>query len=149
MFGLHALRRLFNPGVVSNEDRVATLEELLRSGSVAVISAACCDAMSTPKDEELVRNLTQALEAAAGPSRSVAFGTLTGTRQQLRAQASTLDGVALAFRDQLGALFQTQGLAAFPLVLVDGRLAFYGGVPSVQAIAERLAAGPSPHQASA
>ena len=137
MFGLQALRQLFNPTSASPSGNAARLEELLRSGSVAVISAACCDAMSTPKDEELAANLTAALEST-NLKRPVAFGTLTETRQQLRDVGSALDSVAVEFRNQLGALFQTQGLAAFPLLLVDGRVAFYGGVPSIGAIAEKL-----------
>lgn len=137
MFGLQALRQLFNPTSAAATGDTVRLDELLGKGSVAVVSAACCDAMSTPKDEELAANLSSALEST-NLQRPVAFGTLTGTRQQLRDAGSALDSVALDFRDQLSALFQTEGLAAFPLLLVDGRVAFYGGVPSVEAIAEKL-----------
>jgi hypothetical protein len=137
MFGLQALRNLFNPASASAGEGSAPLSELLGRGTVAVISASCCDAMSTPKDEALAANLDTALERT-GLKRTVAFGTLTGTREHLRAQASTLDGIALEFRNQLGALFQTRGLAAFPLLLVDGRVVFYGGIPSAEAIAEKL-----------
>jgi hypothetical protein len=139
MFGLQALKQMFNPHSSSTTIEAASLAEMLDSGSVALISAACCDAMSTPRDEELAANLAAAMKQA-GLARPVAFGTLTGTRQQLRDRASTLEGPALAFRDQLGALFQTEGLAAFPLLLVGGRIAFYGGVPSVEAIADKLVA---------
>lgn len=137
MFGLQALRQLFNPTYASPSGNTARLDELLSSGSVAVISAACCDAMSTPKDEELAANLTAALEST-NLKLPVAFGTLTETRQQLRDAGSALDSVAVEFRNQLGALFQTQGLAAFPLLLLDGRVAFYGGVPSIGDIADKL-----------
>jgi hypothetical protein len=138
MFGLQALRKLFNPSSAPTTADTSTLDDMIGRGSVAVISAACCDAMSTPKDEELAANLVAALDKAS-LQRPVAFGTLTGTRQQLRDAGSTLEGVALEFRNQLGALFQAEGLAAFPLLLVDGRIAFYGGVPSVDAIAQKLA----------
>jgi hypothetical protein len=137
MFGLQALRQLFNPTPAAATGDTARLEELFSRGSVAVVSAACCDAMSTPKDAELAGNLASALERE-NLQRPVAFGTLTGTREQLRDAGSTLDGAGLDFRNQLGALFQTQGLAAFPLLLIDGRIAFYGGVPSIDAIAEKL-----------
>ncbi|WOB10924.1 hypothetical protein [Piscinibacter gummiphilus] len=137
MFGLQALQQLFNPTSASTRCDSARLEELLSRGSVAVVSAACCDATSTPKDEELAANLGSALERT-NLQRPVAFGTLTGTRQQLRDAGAAINAVALDFRNQLGALFQNQGLAAFPLLLVDGRIAFYGGVPSIDAIAEKL-----------
>jgi hypothetical protein len=138
MFGLHALRQMFNSTQTSIAGETATLEDMLSNGTVAVVSAACCDAMSTPRDEELAANLAAALNTT-GLTRPVALGTLTSTRQQLRDQASTLKGCAVEFRDHLGSLFQTEGLAAFPVLLVDGKIAFYGGVPSVTAIAEKLA----------
>lgn len=137
MLGLHALRQLFNRAAASPDGASASLDELLGSGRVAVLSAACCDAMSLPRDEALAANLAAAM-AGTTPERPVAFGTLTDTRRQLREAGPALGSVALDFRDQLSALFQTQGLAAFPLLLVDGRVAFYGGVPSVEAIAEKL-----------
>lgn len=137
MFGLQALRQLFNPTSAATTGATAHLADLLGRGSVAVVSAACCDATCTPKDEELAAHLGSALERTH-LQRPVAFGTLTGTQKQLREAGSALDGIALDFRHQLGALFQSQGLAAFPLLLVDGRIAFYGGVPSIDAIAEKL-----------
>lgn len=146
MLGLQSLRKLFHPASASTPGDTAPLSALLGPGSVAVISAACCDAMSLPKDEELATQLAAALEST-GLQRPVAFGTLTGTREQLREAGSSLQGAALDFRNQLGALFQTEGLAAFPLLLVDGRIAFYGGVPSHDALAEKLRstlAGPGP-----
>lgn len=148
MLGLPSLRKLFNPVTTSTTSHTATLDELLGRGAVAVISAACCDAMSTPRDEALAANLVAAL-ANANLQRPIAFGTLTGTRAQLRDAGSALEGTMLDFRNQLGALFQTEGLAAFPLVLIDGRIAFYGGVPTVGALAERLTStlagkGPAP-----
>lgn len=137
MYGLQALRRLFHPTSAPTTGDTATLDELLARGSVAVISAACCDAMSLPKDEALAASLAAALERA-GLQRPVAFGTLTGTREQLREAGSSLQGAALDLRNQLGALFQTEGLAAFPMLLVDGRIAFYGGVPSLDTLTEKL-----------
>lgn len=139
MFGLQALRQLFNPTSTATTGATAHLDELLGRGSVAVVSAACCDATCTPKDEELAAHLGSALERTR-LQRPVAFGTLTGTQKQLRDAGSALEGVALDFRNQLGALFQTQGLGAFPLLLVDGRIAFYGGIPSIDAIADKLTA---------
>lgn len=148
MFGLQALKDLFNPTSAATAGPGARLDDLLRSGGVAVISAACCDATSTPKDEALATHLAAAMKATS-LERPVACGTLTDTRQQLRNAGASLDRVALDFRDQLSALFQTEGLAAFPLLLVDGRVAFYGGVPGVEAIAEKLRSSLSGERAGA
>ena len=35
-------------------------------------------------------------------------------------------------------LFQAKGLSIFPLLIINGRVAFYGGVPPIAQIEERL-----------
>jgi hypothetical protein len=67
-------------------------------------------------------------------------------RHQLRELGTQIEGPAAAFRDDLATLFQTQGLAAFPLLIVDGRIAFYGGVPSTETIELKLLSQPGSEQ---
>ena len=136
MSPLQSLRHFFKR---STDTSAVDIVGLLGPGQVLLLSAACCDAMSSPKDDELAANLSEAM-ALTGLNYTVALTTLTDTQKQLRAHGASLDGIAATFRDQLGSLFQTHGLAAFPLLLVEGQLAFYGGVPSPQAIAQRLSA---------
>ncbi|MGY4828574.1 hypothetical protein ACVNIS_08360 [Sphaerotilaceae bacterium SBD11-9] len=140
MSPLQSLRRLFGGSADEAPTASKDIVKLLGPGHVVVLSAACCDAMSSPKDDEMAANLAQAMELAGG-NYTIALATLTDTQKQLRAHGTALEGIASTFRDQLSTLFQTQGLAAFPLLLVEGQLAFYGGVPSPKAIAQRLTAG--------
>lgn len=35
-------------------------------------------------------------------------------------------------------LFQANGLSIFPLLIINGRVAFYGGIPTAEMIQERL-----------
>ena len=148
MSPLQSLRHLFNRSSDKTPTAANDIVSLLGPGQLVVLSAACCDAMSSPKDDELAVNLAQAMELA-GNNYTSALATLTDTQKQLRAHGAALDDVASTFRDQLNSVFQTQGLAAFPLLLVDGQLAFYGGVPSPQAIAQRLSGRGAPPLTSA
>ncbi|MBI5257762.1 MAG: hypothetical protein HY855_14760 [Burkholderiales bacterium] len=137
MFGKNVLRRILGTPEAGQAPDGATLQALLRTGQVGIISAACCDAMSSPKDEQLINNLSQAM-ASTGGEGEVIVSTITATRQQLRAIGPQADAQVETFKDELSALFQTHGLGVFPLLVVDGRIAFYGGVPSPEAIAQRL-----------
>ena len=148
MSPLQSLRHFFGGSPDEAPTAAEDIVKLLGPGQLVVLSAACCDAMSSPKDDEMALNLAQAMELAGG-NYTIALTTLTDTQKQLRAHGAALEGIASTFRDQLSSLFQTQGLAAFPLLLVDGQLAFYGGVPSPQAIAHRLAGGSAPPQTGA
>ena len=139
MFSTKTLRRFFEPGSTGpSAPGSAPLHALLGAGRVGILSAACCDAMSRPKDEQLARHLAEAMQHT-GSQRPVVQATLTATRQQLRELGSAADTATAAFQDELSSVFQTHGLAAFPLLIVDGQIAFYGGVPSPDAIASSLA----------
>jgi hypothetical protein len=141
MFTTTLLRRLFKQDGRPARQAPLELHELLGPGRVGVLSAACCDANSAARDEQLRANLASALQQTGSHHRPV-HSTLTLARHQLRQLGTRIDGPAAAFRDDLATLFQTHGLAAFPLLIVDGRIAFYGGVPSTEAIGHKLLSQP-------
>lgn len=114
-----------------------TLKALLEATNIGVLSAACCDTTAGAKDQALLSNLQQALQAE-GDQRAVVFETITSAQKHMR----TLQAVAGPEQQKLiarvVALFQANGLSIFPLLIIDGRVAYYGGAPSVEAIRERL-----------
>lgn len=116
-----------------------TFKALLEASNVGVLSAACCDSTAAAKDQALMANLQQAMQAE-GDQRAVIFETITSAQKHIR----TLQAVAGAEQHKLiggvVALFQANGLSIFPLLIIDGRVAYYGGAPTVEAIRERLQA---------
>lgn len=137
MFNLQSLRQRFRRDA-SAEVPSPALDDLLAPGRLVIMSAACCDATCAPRDAEMAENLALALRQADSGA-SVTVATLTDTQRQLKALGADAVGAVAQLRDQLGGVFRAHGLAAFPLLLVDGRVAFYGGIPSVDAIVARLA----------
>jgi hypothetical protein len=142
------LRRLFKRDGLPAHSAPLEIHELLGRGRVGVLSAACCDASSAARDAQLQANLASALHKTGSHRRPV-HSTLTVARHQLRELGTQIEGPAAAFRDDLATLFQTQGLAAFPLLIVDGRIAFYGGVPSTETIELKLLSQPGSEQVRA
>jgi hypothetical protein len=139
------LRRLLKREGQPTHRAPLEIHELLGRGRVGVLSAACCDASSAARDEQLQANLASALQKTGSRQRPV-HSTLTVARHQLRELGTQVDGPVAAFRDDLATLFQTRGLAAFPLLIVDGRIAFYGGVPSTEIIELKLLSQPGSEQ---
>lgn len=143
MFNASSLLRFFKSGCSTGSCDTAqsNVQELLSHQKVGILSASCCDATTQAKDEQLASNLSAAMEKA-GVERQVVFSTITATRQQLRDLGAQVDDDVKTFKENLAGLFQGQGLSAFPILMVDGKIAFYGGVPSVDMIAQKLQAPP-------
>lgn len=143
MFNASSLLRFFKPSCSAGscETDSGSVQELLSKEKIGILSASCCDASTQSKDEQLASNLSAAMERA-GIERQVVFSTITATRQQLRDLGTQVGDDVKTFKENLAGLFQGQGLAAFPMLLLNGKIAFYGGVPSVDMIAQKLQAPP-------
>jgi hypothetical protein len=126
---------------------VDDLLALLSKDNIGILSAVCCDAKTGAKDEELHANLVQAMEKA-GVSRPVVASTITATRQNLRELGAQANDDQKQFKDNLAMLFQSNGLAAFPMLIINGRIAFYGGVPSADMIQQKLQSSSCPMAAA-
>lgn len=118
-------------------DDAEAVRALLDRENVGILSASCCDATSAPRDEELKANLLQAMQDA-GMERAVVCQTITTAQRHLRELSGTVDGPQKQLIANVTTLFQSHGLGIFPLLIIHGRVAFYGGVPSVEQIRQRL-----------
>jgi hypothetical protein len=123
----------------STPDEAAGFQALLDARHIGVLSAACCDATAAGKDEALQANLQQAM-AAERDTRPVVMQNITSAQRHLRALGADTPAPQRQLVDSVVSLFQSHGLAVFPLLIVDGRVAFYGGAPSVELIRAKLRA---------
>lgn len=111
---------------------------LLAPGGVGILTARCCDPGAVAGDERLLQALEEARNRR-GLDFTVTVETITAAHKSLRALSGALNGPQQRLVEQLMALFQTKGLAMFPVLIIDGKLAFYGGVPTAAMIEEKLA----------
>jgi hypothetical protein len=125
------------PCCASATSDLSTVQALLDKHNVGILSAACCDATSAPKDEQLKTNVLQAMQASADV-RPLVIETITAAQRHLRELGATADDSQKRLVANVVTLFQTHGLSIFPILIINGRVAYYGGVPSAQMIQERL-----------
>lgn len=143
MFKTASLSRLFQPccaAPAAAGDDTGTLHALLAPGSIGLLSARCCDSRMRQADDRLAAQVNAA-QARAGTRRPLHLATITAARGQLAALDEHAEPVALRLKDSVATLFQRHGLAAFPVLLVDGEIAFYGGTPELDALVQRLQTG--------
>lgn len=125
------------PCCATGSSDASAMKALLDKNNVGILSAACCDSTAGPKDEGLKQNLLKAMEQASDP-RAVIVETITNAQQHMRTLEAQADAGQKQLIQNVVALFQANGLSIFPLLIVNGRVAFYGGVPSVEMIQEKL-----------
>lgn len=137
MFKPSALLSWLVPCCATGSSDPGAMKALLDKNNVGILSAACCDSTAGPKDEDLKQNLLKAMEQA-GDQRAVIVETITSAQQHMRTLESQADASQKQLIQNVVALFQANGLSIFPLLIVNGRVAYYGGVPSVEMIQEKL-----------
>jgi hypothetical protein len=136
MFKPSALLSMLLPCCATSSDPSA-MKALLDKNNIGILSAACCDSGAGAKDESLKKNLQDAM-AKSGDTRAVIVETITAAQQHMRALDAHADVGQKQLIQNVVALFQANGLGIFPLLIVNGRVATYGGVPSAQMIHEHL-----------
>jgi hypothetical protein len=137
VFKPSALLSWLVPCCATGSSDPGAMKALLDKNNVGILSAACCDSTAGPKDEGLKQNLLKAMEQA-GDQRAVIVETITSAQQHMRTLESQADAGQKQLIQNVVALFQANGLSIFPLLIVNGRVAYYGGVPSVEMIQEKL-----------
>ncbi len=113
------------------------VQDLINKEKIGILTASCCDHTMQAKDQELLFNLSTAMKNAS-IERQIVCATITSARQQFQDLGSQVGDDMNSFKESLNGLFQGQGLAAFPMLLIEGKIAFYGGVPSVELISDKL-----------
>lgn len=113
--------------------------QLLERGHIGYLSASCCNPSAAVADQQLVDNVQQALNNLQLPLE-LQKETLTGAQASMRSAMGQLSLKQSAVAAKIMSLFSTRGLSAFPCLFIDGELAFYGGIPTVQEIEDYMRA---------
>lgn len=125
------------PCCATSSSDPSTMQALLDKNNIGILSAACCDSTAGPKDEALKVSVRQAMENT-GDRRAVVVETITSAQQHMRALEAQADLGQKLLIQNVVTLFQANGLSIFPLLIINGRVAFYGGVPTIASIEQRL-----------
>lgn len=137
MFNAQSLLSRLMPCCATGSTDAGTIKALLDKDSIGILSAACCDATAAPKDENLRSNLLEAMENVR-ETRPVVIATITSAQRHMREVEGQADAAQKRLIGSVTSLFQANGLSIFPLLIVNGRIAYYGGVPSVEMIQQTL-----------
>jgi hypothetical protein len=114
-----------------------SLRRALGPEVAVVVSASCCTTGTAEVDERTFLHCQQAL-AEAGLGWPVMKVTISDAQATLGRVASQLDERQRALAQQVTQLFMTQGLSAFPLLIVDQHVVSYGGVPGVDLLRQAV-----------
>jgi hypothetical protein len=112
--------------------------EILRPGGLAVLSASCCNPTAHAVDEQLLGRLRSACEAVGRDPLSIRVETITDCRAAISRLMPNLEEREGALVQKITALFMSSGMDVFPMVIVDGELAFYGGAPEQDKLEGKL-----------
>lgn len=143
---LHFLCKLFcgsgssstSGGGKSDTQLDNSLRDVLKEDAIAIISASCCAPMAGAKDEALKNNIVAALKDS-GRSAAYSFISITDAQRILPRIAGELDPAAQRVVSQIQMLVSSQGFSIFPILVIDRKVTFYGGIPTPDMIREKLA----------
>jgi hypothetical protein len=124
-------------GTVFSTRTDSRIPTILARGNVGYLSASCCNPAAVPDDERLVANVKAAMQDLS-LDLEIHKETLTHAQAGMRSAKARLSPEQMAVVNKVTSLFATRGLDAFPMLFVDGDLAFYGGLPSAAEIAEHM-----------
>lgn len=101
--------------------------------SIVILSSFCCNPLSYGADEKLKDAVQQAL-AQIGRNAKVHVLSITDAQ---RSRADLEDSHKPLLND-IQSIFQSHGLRAFPALIINGGLAFYGGTPEISELRKKL-----------
>lgn len=103
----------------------------MKSLPVVLVSGACCNPALRGTEQQMKKKLEEALTQLG----------IAGGVKELPASAALFGGVPPKLLEEIKPLVGQFGMAAFPLVFVQGKVLFYGGtVPPLDEITSKLAA---------
>ena len=133
-----ALCRVFC-GSQNSNDALVKLRATMGADSVGIISASCCAPLAAKQDDTLRANVEIALQET-GTTLPVTLISITEAQKALaKVKNGELEPAEHRLVEQIQSLVATQGLSIFPILIVDRKLAFYGGVPEPDKIVSKLA----------
>lgn len=125
-------------GSQNSNDALVSLRAVMRSDSIGIISASCCAPLAAKQDDILRANVEIALEET-GAALPVTLISITEAQKALtRVKNGELEPSEYRLVEQIQSLVATQGLSIFPILIVNRKLAFYGGVPGPEKIVSKL-----------
>jgi hypothetical protein len=123
------------------DERVHSLRSILSDHGIGIVSASCCAPMAAQNDKALEKNLHQALvESDRAPDYQVI--SITDAQKALGKLKQELTPAQQRLVMQIQGMVSTQGFSVFPILMLGGRIAYYGGLPTPEMIAEKLPSAP-------
>ncbi|NOU18586.1 MAG: hypothetical protein HOO91_13605 [Bacteroidales bacterium] len=92
--------------------------------SLLMVSASCCNPLAIPTDEKMKKRLNNVLSELKIESK-LHVVTLTSAQSVLKQLDKKYESVAA----EIMGIFQSKGLGGFPILIINNKVAFYGGVP--------------------
>jgi len=124
------------------DDRVDSLRSILSEQGTGIVSASCCAPMAAQNDKALEQNLRRAL-ADAGRSSHYQVISITDAQKAVGKLKQELSPAQHRLVMQIQGMVATQGFSVFPILMLGGQIAFYGGLPTPEMIAEKLPPAPA------
>ena len=113
------------------------LSSVIEPGAISVVSASCCSSTSAVNDDAMLNTVRDYIDRE-GLNKNINFITITDAQKALPELSKSLNAQQTQLVGQIQTLFTTQGLNVFPLLIVDQNIAFYGGIPTVDMLSEKL-----------
>lgn len=99
---------------------------------ILIISGGCCYAQLKNEEAKLEQNLVEALNGVAGLKANVKLIALSEAKKIM----DSLDG---GITSRISSLIDKHGsLSALPFILINGAIAFFGGVPTAEQIRRKI-----------
>lgn len=118
-------------------NHMTPLENLLAPGANGILSARCCSKSAAVADEQVIQNLEKAAERLSREI-DIHLETISNAQRSLMFLNGSLDSRQQSLVTELFALYKQHGLGVFPVVILDGRIAFHSSQPTAEQIEQVL-----------
>jgi hypothetical protein len=119
------------------DETAESLRKILSDQGRGIISASCCAPMAAHHDKALEENLGEAL-VSTGHSPDYQVISITDAQKAVSKVEQELTPDQQRLVQQIQGMVSTQGFSIFPILLIGGKIAYYGGLPTPEMIAEKL-----------
>jgi hypothetical protein len=96
---------------------------------ITLISMSCCNPALRPQDQQYKKRVEEALATAK----------VTG-QIELASATDMMHSMSDVQAKKIMPLFKKHGAAVAPIMLIDGDIVFYGGVPTLEKLVETISA---------
>lgn len=125
------LKNLF--GKAESVDIKKMLEFDENNPSIVILSSTCCNPMAIPGEKKLFANVNSALSKMQLQIEPQKLSILKAQSSMKSIETTHKDLV-----NKIMGIFQSKGIQGFPAVIINGKIAFYGGVPGEDEILAKI-----------